>query len=318
MSAALSTAVAASSAEIRWLQSLMVAALFAVIGLCAAAVFYVIRRVSRPLGTIAAAMAHVPEGDAPPVALRPNDALELRQLMEAFTSFKASLTERNREQARAQRLDALMGMTSQLNHEIGNMIGVISGTAALIERDGLDAKQTRRIARISKAAERGRTLLSGMLAFASHQVLKPERIDAARIVHGMADILELAAGSAIRIRIDANQPAMISVDAAMLEQAILNLVLNARDAMPDGGTVTLNVIAGDGDIHVSVTDSGTGMTPEVRDRAFEPYFTTRSGKGGTGLGLPVVYGFVRQSEGTVAIKSQPGSGTTVTLRFPLA
>jgi signal transduction histidine kinase len=323
MSAALSSAVAASSAEIRRLQSLMGVALLAVIGLCAGTVFYVIRRVSRPLGTIAAAMAHVPDtdvpgADAPLLAIRHADALELRQLLDAFISFKASLAERNREQARAQRLDALMGMTSQLNHEIGNMIGVISGTAALIERDGLDARQAKRLARISKAAERGRTLLSGMLAFASHQVLKPERVDAARIIRGTADILELAAGHAIRIRIDADQAAHVFVDAAMLEQAILNLVLNARDAMPEGGSVALSVAVADDSVSISVTDTGTGMTPEVRDRALEPYFTTRSGKGGTGLGLAIVYGFVRQSSGTVAIESQPGRGTVVTLSFPAA
>lgn len=316
VSASLAAGIANSSASIRSLQVQMVIALFAVLGVCAAAVIYVVKNIARPLGAIANAMANIPDNENAALAVRNANALELKQLIDAFTAFKTSLAQRNREQARAQRLDALMDMTSQLNHEIGNIIGIISGTAAMIEHDVLDPKQARRLTRITKAAERGRVLVSGMLAFASHQVLNPEKIDACHILHGMADILELAAGPSITVKLETAGSMWINVDPAMLEQSLLNLVLNARDAMPKSGTVTISVTQTSNDVVICVEDTGTGMSVGIRERAFEPYFTTKAGKGGTGLGLPVVYGFARQSDGSVDIESVVGNGTSVTLRFP--
>ncbi|MCX2720977.1 ATP-binding protein [Roseibium salinum] len=222
------------------------------------------------------------------------------------------------EAAKALRLDGIMRLTHQLSHEVGNTIGIITGSLGLLEREGgFSNKQMRNIARIRKAADRGRSLASSMLTIGRQQPVNLSSVDISSVLHGMADILEIAIGKNCRLRLDLDDdlpPLML--DPELFEQSVLNLCLNSASAMPAGGEVCVKTFAEDDAVAVSVHDEGVGMSREEVDKAFEPYFTTRAGAGGAGLGLAVVYGFVRQSGGTARIFSEPGRGTTVKLRFP--
>ncbi|WVT76942.1 ATP-binding protein (plasmid) [Sinorhizobium chiapasense] len=222
------------------------------------------------------------------------------------------------EAAKAQRLDGIMRMTHQVSHEVGNMIGIITGSLGLLEREtGFNERQKRHIARIRKAADRGRSLASSMLSVGSQHPIQPGALEIGAVLRGMADVLEIAVGEKCRLAFEiADGLPNVQLDAALFEQAILNLCLNAAAAMPQGGTILIRAARVEGDVVVSVTDEGIGMSPEAADKAFEPYFTTRDEEGGAGLGLAVVYGFVRQSGGDARILSQPGRGTTVELVFP--
>jgi signal transduction histidine kinase len=155
-----------------------------------------------------------------------------------------------------------------------------------------------------------------MLSVGSQQQIRPASIEVATILQGMADVLEMAIGARNRLVLElgANLPT-VSLDPALLEQSILNLCLNASAAMPDGGTVRIEAREEVNAVTIAVIDEGVGMSPEVLDQALEPYFTTRSKTGGSGLGLAMVYGFVRQSGGEVRITSRLGEGTRVELCF---
>ncbi len=229
-----------------------------------------------------------------------------------------ALDRQEAEAVKAQRLDGIMRMTHQVSHEVGNMIGIITGSLGLLEREaGFNDRQKRHIARIRKAADRGRSLASSMLTIGSQQPIHPSVINVASLLRGMADILEIAVGPKCRIalHIDDDLPS-IPLDPALFEQSILNLCLNAAAAMPDGGLISIQAASGNDTLVIAVTDEGVGMTPEAVDKAFEPYFTTRGDHGGAGLGLAMVYGFVRQSGGEAHISSRPGEGARVELTFP--
>jgi signal transduction histidine kinase len=233
---------------------------------------------------------------------------------------RTELDRQESELRRLQRLEGMTTMTQQVAHEIGNMIGIVSGSAGLLETAGaLNDKQSRHLRRIKKVADRGKVLTSSMLAFASHQQLAPEWTDISGLLRAMQDILELAIGPERQLALcEAAGLPKVYLDPVLLEQSILNLCLNAAAATKMGDVITIDVGRGDdGVVRIAVADTGTGMSPEVLDRAFDPYFTTRAGSGGTGLGLAVVYGFVRQSGGAVEITSTMGRGTVVTLSFPI-
>jgi signal transduction histidine kinase len=232
---------------------------------------------------------------------------------------RTELDRQETELRRLQRLEGMTTMTQQVAHEIGNMIGIVSGSAGLLETVGtLNDKQLRHLRRIKKVADRGKVLTSSMLAFASHQQLAPEWTDIRGLLRAMQDILELAIGPERQLALgEAADLPKVHLDPVLLEQSILNLCLNAAAATKKGDVITIDVGRGeDGAVRITVSDTGSGMSPEVLDRAFDPYFTTRAGSGGTGLGLAVVYGFVRQSGGAVDITSAPEKGTAVTLSFP--
>ena len=222
------------------------------------------------------------------------------------------------ETAKIQRLDGIMRMTHQVSHEVGNMIGIITGSLGLLEREtGFNDRQKRHLARIRKAADRGRSLAGSMLSIGSQQPIHPGAVEIGALLRGMADVLEIAVGEKCRLVFDiaGGLPAVL-LDAALFEQSVLNLCLNAAAAMPSGGTILIRCLNGEAGVVVSVADEGIGMSPEAADKAFEPYFTTRDEEGGAGLGLAVVYGFVRQSGGDARILSAPGKGTVVELTFP--
>ena len=185
---------------------------------------------------------------------------------------------------------------------------------------------------IATAAERGSDLTRSLLAFARKQPLMPRDIDIGQKIVGMEQLLRRTLGEHIECEFRLDQDLwQASVDPGQLASALLNLVLNARDAMPSGGKLTVevrNTSLGESDVDVNgearpgdyvmvaVTDTGTGMTAEVAGRAFEPFFTTKEVGKGTGLGLSMVYGFAQQSGGSMQIRSEPGHGTAVRLFFP--
>ncbi|WP_184458624.1 ATP-binding protein [Rhizobium aethiopicum] len=231
------------------------------------------------------------------------------------------ITDMDRQEAEAakiQRLDGIMRMTHQVSHEVGNMIGIITGSLGLLEREtGFNDRQKRHLARIRKAADRGRSLAGSMLSIGSQQPIRPGPVEIGAVLRGMADVLEIAIGETCRLAFNiADDLPTVVIDTALFEQSILNLCLNAAAAMPAGGTILIRCSSSEAGVSVSVTDNGIGMTPEAVDKAFEPYFTTREAEGGAGLGLAVVYGFVRQSGGDARIASAPGKGTVVELLFP--
>lgn len=224
------------------------------------------------------------------------------------------------ETAKVQRLDGIMRMTHQVSHEVGNMIGIITGSLGLLEREaGFNGRQKRHIARIRKAADRGRLLASSMLSIGSQQPINPDAVDVGALLRGMADVLEIAIGERCLLVFDvADGVPKVTLDPSLFEQSILNLCLNAAAAMPSGGSILIQCrVVGEAALTITVKDNGTGMSPEAIDKAFEPYFTTRADEGGAGLGLAVVYGFVRQSGGDARIFSVLGEGTTIELQFPL-
>jgi len=224
------------------------------------------------------------------------------------------------EAAKAHRLDGIMRMTHQVSHEVGNMIGIITGSLGLLEREAGDFndRQKRHLARIRKAADRGRSLAASMLSIGSQQPIHPNALEIGTLLRGMADVLEIAIGEKCRLAFDiAHDLPTVLLDAALFEQSILNLCLNASAAMPDGGQIWIRCKRRGPNVVVSVADEGIGMSAEAADKAFEPYFTTREGKGGAGIGLAMVYGFMRQSGGEACIISALGKGTTVEMSFPV-
>jgi CheY-like chemotaxis protein len=227
-------------------------------------------------------------------------------------------------------MEAVGQLTGGVAHDFNNLLTIILGNAELL----LDGSRTPALTRsaaetIFKAAERGADLIEKLLAFGRRQSLKPERLDIDEVVRSIEPLLRRALGAQIDIALELLGSSMRAVtDRISLENALLNLVLNAREAMPQRGTLTITTgqrtaKAGEGVlpigqpvVFVTVTDTGCGMSPEVLQRAFEPFFTTKELGKGTGLGLSMVYGFAQQSGGHVCIKSKVGVGTTVTIVLP--
>jgi signal transduction histidine kinase len=233
----------------------------------------------------------------------------------------------------SQRLDALGQLTGGIAHDFNNLLTVILGNAQLLQLELQDNEKLLQLTRnIDLAATRSAELTRQLLAFSRKQTLQPAPVDINALLVTLQEMLARTLGENILIELkpQANLwPAL--VDPGQLEVALLNLCINARDAMPHGGTVTLetsNVMLDDSfsDPHldvipgnyvrISICDSGSGIPPEVLDRVFEPFFTTKEQGKGTGLGLSMVFGFVKQSNGHINIYSEPGHGTTVRLYLP--
>ncbi|NKE43178.1 PAS domain-containing protein [Roseomonas frigidaquae] len=232
----------------------------------------------------------------------------------------------------AQRLDALGNLTGGVAHDFNNLLAVIIGNAELMmEELALDDASRSNLEIILAAAERGADLTGRLLAFARLHPLAPKVVDVNRLLRNMEDLLRRLIGPPVEVAFSLSRgeaPAVI--DGAQLENAVLNLCINARDAMPLGGRLRiatacldraalaeagLDVPPGDY-VVITVTDTGAGMPPEVASRAFEPFFTTKAFGKGSGLGLSMVFGFVSQSRGHVRIATEPGRGTAVTLYLP--
>jgi PAS domain S-box-containing protein len=227
------------------------------------------------------------------------------------------------------KLEALGQLTGGVAHDFNNLLAVIISGAALLRRSDDPARRERLIEAMDQAARRGADLTRRLLTFARRQALRPEPLDLRAWLEDARELLARSLRGDITIEVEAPEGLWpVLVDPGELELALLNLAVNARDAMPKGGTLRLQAANAELDritdpdglggefLRLSVRDSGTGMPPEVLARVFEPFFSTKEVGRGTGLGLAQVYGFARQSGGAARVASAPGRGTTVTLLLP--
>ena len=251
---------------------------------------------------------------------------ELRTLNETLETRVAEEVERRETAmaalAQAQKMKALGQLTSGIAHDFNNLIQAISGGFTLIEKWS-DNPRVKEVARQSvRAAERGSSLVRQLLAFARKQRMEQQIVDLTLLLPETKAFLERAAGNRHTVQLTCETGACcVRIDPGLLESALINLVVNARDAMPDGGIIDLSATTDPQTpchVLIAVRDSGGGMSPDVLTRATEPFFTTKANAGGTGLGLAMVHGFAEQSGGEMLIDSTPGVGTTITLRLPCA
>jgi signal transduction histidine kinase len=269
-----------------------------------------------------------------------NDTLETRiaertrELAEANADLKREIGERERAEDALrlnQRLEAVGQLTSGVAHDFNNLLTVISGNIEFLARAVSDDRSKRRLAMMKGAADRGASLTAQLLAFSRRQRLEPTPVGLNDTVASMRDLLQSSIGGAVQIETTLQAdlwPALI--DATQIELVILNLAINARDAMAVGGRLTIEtanvVVTGapsrpeqpqPGEyVMVAVSDTGTGMRPEVLARVFEPFFTTKEVGKGSGLGLAQVFGFVKQSGGGIRIDTVLGEGTSIKVYLP--
>jgi len=246
------------------------------------------------------------------------------------------ITEQKQAEAelrQANKMEAVGQLTGGLAHDFNNLLAVVLGNLELIgERIPDDEALRTLVEKALAAGERGATLTHRLLAFSRRQALSPQPLDANELLAGMVDMLDRTLGEAVEISLLSHEGLWNCIaDPVQLETAILNLAINARDAMPHGGQLTIAtdnahieaslphrpeaVAAGDY-VVLSVSDSGIGMPPDIQERVFEPFFTTKEVGKGSGLGLSMIYGFVRQSGGSVVLDSTPGKGTVVRIYLP--
>ena len=257
-----------------------------------------------------------------------------QELWEANQALKAEAEERQAAEAQlrqVQKMEAVGQLTGGIAHDFNNMLAVVVGGVDLARRrlNGPKREVLNHLNNAMEGATRAAALTRRLLSFARSEPLLPERVDSSKLVSGMSDLLDRTLGERVTVHADlADEPWPIYVDSHQLENAIVNLAVNARDAMEGTGqlriaTRNVTLAANEvGDIRageylrLSVTDTGCGMTDEVRERAFEPFFTTKPVGKGTGLGLSQIFGFAHQSGGEVGIDSELGKGTTVSIYLP--
>ena len=256
--------------------------------------------------------------------------------------FVLDLTDRRRAEAQlqaAQRMEAVGRLAGGVAHEINNALQGVLGFASFVRRSlSPDDPRVRDVAEIEKAGTRAADITHQLLAFSRRQARQPRDVDARRIAREFAPMLQQALGPERELVLaPSDGAALVHVDQGQLEQVLLNLTLNARDAMPPGGRFTISVdrvVAGPttaaavqtGDalehpppgeyVRIEARDTGAGMSPGVRERVFEPFFTTKPQGKGTGLGLSVVYGIVRQSGGFITVESEAGKGSAFRIHLP--
>jgi len=255
-----------------------------------------------------------------------HDITELKKANESLEQTREALF-------RAQKMEAVGQLTGGIAHDFNNILAVILGNIDLLDvqfRGNADAREL--IETVRRATMHGKDLTGHLLAFSRKRQLNPQPVDVTVLVADIVRLLGRTLGPSIRIATNTSADTGVALaDPSALEAAVLNIALNARDAMPDGGTLTIRssrveVVhppATEDDLKpgsyamLALQDTGTGMPPDVAAKAFEPFYTTKGGRG-TGLGLAMVYGFAKQSGGSVTIASAPGKGTTVSIFLPLA
>lgn len=233
---------------------------------------------------------------------------------------------------KSQRLEAIGQLSGGIAHDFNNLLTIISGNLELLEEAITNPQDHELLSRAARAADSGARLTNRLLTFARRRQLAAAVINLNEQVRGMTELLRRTLGDMVELRTYLAPDLWLArVDAGEVEAAVINLAINARDAMPDGGKLTIrteNATLDEGEIgfegpltageyvRISVSDNGTGMTKETLSRVFEPFFTTKPPGRGTGLGLSTIYGFVKQSQGNITIYSEPGTGTTVNLYLP--
>lgn len=262
----------------------------------------------------------------------------MRQLTDTLeqrvTERTAALIQAEEQLRQSQKMEAVGQLTGGLAHDFNNLLAGISGALELMTirlKQGRVKDMDKYVGIAQGAARRAAALTHRLLAFSRRQTLAPRPTSVNTLVDGMIELIQRTVGPGVRLKtVAAIDPWAASVDPGQLENALLNLCINARDAMPGGGHITIrteNRVLGRNDARLyelaegeylclSVVDSGTGMPPEVVAKAFDPFFTTKPIGQGTGLGLSMIYGFARQSGGQARIDSQEGQGTTVSIFLP--
>ncbi|WP_050929751.1 ATP-binding protein [Aestuariivita boseongensis] len=254
-----------------------------------------------------------------------------------FVAIMHDLSRRKATEAaleRSQRLDAIGKMTGGIAHDFNNLLTIIVGNLELLEMRGASERQLPLIKDALEAAGIGSDLTSRLMVFARRGDLNPVQSDLRELCTDTITLLKRTLGASYHVKTKfADDVAPVMIDPVQLQSALMNLALNARDAMPTGGDLLISIdnvkiddsyIAQETDmepgeyVRLSISDNGEGMSPEAQQRAFEPFFTTKTDKGGTGLGLAMVYGFVRQSGGHITLYSELGHGTSFGLYFPMA
>jgi PAS domain S-box-containing protein len=252
-----------------------------------------------------------------------------------FAKITRDITERREAQlklermqkqlAESQKLDALGQLTGGVAHDFNNLLMVVGGSAQILKKYADDEKSRRAVEAIESAAKRGAALTSQLLTFARRQNVNLQTVRLKERIEAVRDVLSTGVGGAVQLTIDLKDDVWpVKVDISELETALVNLVINARDAMPGGGTirisaenVRLNEEAHTGDfVAIRVSDTGAGIPPDVLQKVFDPFFTTKPVGKGTGLGLSQVHGFAYQAGGQVVVASELGQGTTVTISLP--
>lgn len=328
---------------------IMIFALLAVV-ITAFAGWYIYRNLGTNLTAISRAMSRLAHGEADvtfPALQRRDELGELARAFNVFARNTASLERTSRllkekttqmeiaqterqglEEAllHSQKLKAVGQLTGGLAHDFNNLLAVIIGSLELVNPDSPDAP---RIQRALQAAERGALLTQRLLAFSRKQSLHPQAVELKTLLEELSELMRHSLPATLALEIEAQSPAWPAwIDISQLENAIINLVMNARDAM-EGQTGIIKirtwnqrVTRSSGQrqdmVALEVIDHGCGMSQAVKSQVFEPFFTTKQTGSGSGLGLSMVYGFVRQSGGRVEIESAPGQGTTVRLQLPRA
>lgn len=255
-----------------------------------------------------------------------------------FAKITRDITERRNTQlkleamqkqlAESQKFDALGQLTGGVAHDFNNLLMIISGSLHVVKKSvDDDSRLQRAISAIETATKRGAALTNQLLTFARRQSVNPQVIDFAERIRAIREVLDAGVGSSVRLAFDIDRKVWpLKTDVSELETALLNLVINARDAMPDGGTVTIRArnvaldeahLAGEF-VAIDIADTGLGIPADVVDKIFEPFFTTKPIGKGTGLGLSQVHGFAHQAGGTVKVASELGKGTTFTILLPRA
>ena len=277
-------------------------------------------------------------GIATPSLVLAVEAAQRRRTERALRDTRKELGEAREQFAQSQKMEAVGQLTGGVAHDFNNLLTVIVGNLNIAQRHlaSLSEAPAERLRRVinnaMRGAERATTITKHLLAFSRKEPLDPKPLNINQLVHGLSDFLRRTLGETIKLEIvGANGLWQAEADPVQLESAILNLAVNARDAMAAGGKLTIatenvtldekycqqhdELVPGQY-VRIAVGDTGSGMPADVLERVFEPFFTTKKAGQGTGLGLAQVYGFVKQSRGHIEIDSEPGRGTTVTIYLP--
>lgn len=246
------------------------------------------------------------------------------------------ITEQKRMQAalvQAQKMEAIGQLSSGIAHDFNNLLTIVVGNLSILKEQASDNQAILNLVNPAlEAGKRGAQLVQRLLSFSRQQPLRPTIIHIRSLIEELVPLLQRSLSSRIQLAIEfSDEPLIARIDAHQLENALLNLAVNARDAMPDGGKLSIHayrtsldeteareydVVEGDF-VRIDVADSGVGMEPEILSRIFEPFFTTKDFGRGSGLGLSMIYGFVKQSGGGINVTSEPDQGTTMSLVLPV-
>ncbi len=301
--------------------------------LCTVFVFFILHTFTRPLGELVVGVRALAKGDfSYPLNTRGTD--EVAEVTRAFHAMRQSLQESQSRTVNAARMEAVGQLAGGVAHDFNNLVTIIKGyTELLLMYAKDDDPITGYCQQIQKAGDRAASVTRQLLAFSRRQVIQPQVIDLAAVVTNMTKMLKVLIGEDIEVKVVAeNELRRVLADPGQVEQVLLNLAVNARDAMPKGGKLTLetiNVEIGREDIpddvcgvqpgrfvRLAVSDTGSGISPENLERIFQPFFTTKEVGKGTGLGLAIVFGIVKQTGGFLRVASELGKGTTFQIFFP--